>query len=356
MLVAKGLVIIGGRRFEITDEKGEHPGLPISASAAHRDTKSSSAELVVWDVDNVTGEPFPIFNSMPDPMIEHNVPYDMWLGWEGEALVKVFEGILLAKEVNTQTTETTLIGVHDSYRMKKRGKVRARTHITIADLLRQLGLEYGIEIRFIGSAASDPALTVPRRWTIQGVPGVESNWAMMCHYLYEYGFILNTTLRGVVEIRKDKDADPQFDFTYGDEWGLQFNARFEQRRDHRTSRIKGYSHEAKPGKRAQYEQVEPEDGGRRVQAVPPATAKRDQTPHRSPMTKLHVRNTSRRLKHVEGHDASMTCRMRPQLKNTEQYTLNKYGPQLSGLWHAASVEHSIGKGTASTRLSVWKIR
>src|SRR5215475_14524343 len=143
MHVAKGRVTIGGLPvFEITDEQTEHPGLPISLDWAHRDNMASMAHLVVFDRDDLSETPLPIFNAAPDPLVEHEVPYTVEAGWEDDDMLIVFEGILLAVETSILNSVTTLVGIHDSYPMRKKAKVRHKTNMSVADLMRLLGSEH----------------------------------------------------------------------------------------------------------------------------------------------------------------------------------------------------------------------
>ncbi len=355
-LVAVARVIVAGYVFNFTDQDaGARPGAPISISVNHGDQLSSMAHLVVWDKDVVADAPLPIYNSIPNPLISHNEPYDVWMGWEGHTLYKVFEGILQAKEASLHPSVTTLIGVHDSFRMKKEGKKRARTNITMDQLLRQLAAEYGLQIKYIGDAAGDPALTQILSWTVQGINDVRTNWQQFKHYLTTYGFIINTTQRGLIEIRKSKEGDPQFVFRRGDENGLEFSARQEQRRDERSSRRKVHTNEAKPGKRGKYEtRIGVNDGSRYLETVPPSVAKRKANPYRQPRNRIFVRNIAKRLGEVEGDKGDFVMRLEPQLLNVEQTVLVDYGPQNDGAWQNASVQHSIGKGPSQTRVQAWK--
>ena len=352
-LVAYARVIVGRFEFDITNEEDNKVGAPVSLSVTHTDQLASSLKLTVWDVNNRSDDPYPIFNALPDPILEHKVPVRAWMWWEKETPVLVFDGLLRAIEVRTQLTYTTIHAAHDNFLMRKRGKIAFHTNITIRQLFVKLAAATGQTVEFKGAAASDPILDIPMPWTMQGGAHTETAWGVFKHYCETYGFIANTTKKNVIEIRHDKSEDGEFTFTRGDDKCLSLTSRREQKRDQRSSRVKGHAHDSKPGKRYKKQENQSKDGARNVIPVPPRVGKRSQTPHRWPFARGHVKARARRQA-VEEAEMTFTLRLEPRMMNIERLVLSKYGPKLDGAWQTAEVEHSIGEGGATTRAACWK--
>src|SRR6185503_10958388 len=106
-LAVQFYVTIGGRTYRNGAEPDE-PGQPTLLEIEHRDNEASRLQLSVKDF-LYSDVPFVEFNSIPNPRCNPGIKVEAWAGWEEESLVKVFEGLLVAKLPNHQLSETQFV-------------------------------------------------------------------------------------------------------------------------------------------------------------------------------------------------------------------------------------------------------
>ncbi|MBI3654078.1 MAG: hypothetical protein HY231_23860 [Acidobacteria bacterium] len=347
-LACKFRVTIGGRVYENGAESAA-PGQPISLNITHRDQEASQLELLVFDNVTMGDVPFPEYNSIPNPRINENIPIEAWAGWDEEELVKVFEGILLKKSANMLQSQTRFVGTHESFKLRKRGKVHVLKNLTAREMIIRKAREEGIEVQFHPSAASDPALNTPvERFFQLGEP----QWPLIRRWLVANGFIANTIKKNVIVIRRDKTGGRQFSFKRGDENIISLSISQEQKRDERSGRRKGHTHEHKPGRHWSREFKETDDGSRAVEPVRPPIG-RDTKTKKVPFARFAQSGKAKRRK-VEGDELSLTVRLQPEMRNEEIIQISGFGPQIDGQWQTSEVVHRLGYGPAQTEIKAWR--
>jgi hypothetical protein len=347
-LAVKFRVTIGGRVYQNGDEPTA-PGQPISLMISHRDQEASQLELLVFDNVTMGDVPFPEYNSIPNPRTNENIPIEAWAGWEDEELVKIFEGILLRKSANMLLSQTRFVGSHESFRLRKRGKVHVLKNLTAKEMIIKKAAEEGIVVQFHPSAASDAALNTPvERFFQIGEP----QWPLIRRWLVANGFIANTIKKNIIVIRRDKSGGESFTFKRGDENIISLAPSQEQKRDERSGRRKGHTHEHKPAKHWSREFRETDDGSRAVEPERAAIG-RDSKTKKVPFARFAVSGKAKRRK-VEGDELSLTVRLQPRMRNEEIVTLLDFGAQISGDYQTSEVCHRIGASPAQTEIKCWK--
>lgn len=347
-LAAKFRVTVGGRLYE-NGAKPDAPGQPISLTITHRDQEASQLELLVFDNVTMGDVPFPEYNSVPNPRLVENVPVEAWAGWEDEELVKVFEGILLKKSASFLLSQTRFVGTHESFKLRKRGKVHVLKNITAKEMIIKKAAEEGIVVQFHPSAASDPALNTPvERFFQLG----EAQWPLIRRWLYSNGFIANTIKKNILVIRRDKTGGEQFTFKRGDEHIISLAPTQEQKRDERSGRRKGHTHEHKPGKHWSREEKHTDDGSRAVE-IQRAPVGRDVKTKKVPFAKFAISGKGKRRK-VEGDELSLSVRLQPRMRNEEIVVIGNFGAQINGSYQTSEVIHRLGNSLAKTDIAAWK--
>lgn len=348
-LAVQFYVTINGRTYRNGAEPGE-PGQPTLLEVEHVDNEASRLRLTVKDF-LYSDTPFVEYNSIPNPRCNPEIKVEAWAGWEDESLIKVFEGLLVAKKLKYQLSETSFVAAHESFKMRKRERVKTFTGMTIADLWKKLAAQEGCVLQIDPAVAGDDALNTPAEIYYQGIPGVATNWGLMYHYIAELGYVANTIKSNVIVIRAAKDIGG-FEFKRGDEWIKSLDMREEQKRSERSPSRKGHAHDTKPGK-AWHKRLGHDCGdGKHVRAVRPAIAKTKEH-HRSTHARFSVKGIARRLER-EGDELKLEIRMRPEMRNEEVLTLSDFGPEVDGSWETASVVHRMGNIAATTQIAAWR--
>jgi hypothetical protein len=346
-LAAKFRVTVGGRVYE-NGSKPDAPGQPINLTITHSDQEASRLELLVFDNVTMGDVPFPEFNSIPNPRLVENVPIEAWAGWEDEEMIKVFEGILLKKDMHFLGSQTRFVGVHKSFKLRKRAKVQAMKNISLKEMIIKVAAEEGIKVEFHPSAASDPSLNTP----VERIFRIgESQWSLIRRTLVSLGFIANTIKGDVLVIRRDKSGEPEFTFKRGDEHIVSLEVIQEQKRDERSGRRKGHTHEHRPAKHWSREERHTNDGSRAVDTVRPAIG-RDVKTKKVPFARFAISGRGKRRK-VEGDELSLTVRFQPTMKNQEIVVLKDFGKQVDIAWHTSEVVHRLGGQPAQTEIKGW---
>lgn len=342
------IVTINGVRFENGADPTES-NQPMLLEIEHKDQEASRLTLTVKDFDLDKDTVFQKYSSIPNPRCNPNIPVQAWAGWEDEQLVKVFEGLLVAKEGSYPQTQTRFVALHEAFKLRRKGKVDALHNITVADMLRKKAKEEGLLLQIHPSAASDPALSTPIEVIYQlGEP----NWKLMFRYIRENGLIANTIKNNVIVIRRHKHDGQRIELRRGDEWIKNLRARQEHRRDERSPRRKGHTLEAKPGRFVHHKDGEDCGVSRHVRVVPPAIAKKSNQ-HKAPFSKFSVSGKAKRFRE-EGDELSIEIRFRPEMKNEEVIALSDFGGQIDGAWDTSSVVHRLGSQSATTSIEAWK--
>lgn len=345
-LAAQFIATVNGRLYRAGPDPSE-PGQPLSIEVEFRDNETTRLGLKVWDA--LGNDPFPEFNAVPNPRLDPNIPVLAWMGWEGDTLVKVFEGLLTAKSVHHQLSETDFTASHLAFNLRKRGKVDAVKGVTVAQLLKKKASEEGLNLILDSSVAGDDALNTPISVALQLG---ENNWTFMDRYLHELGYITTQREKDVIVVRVDKSSGSVITIKRGDDQLRSLQVREEQRKDGRSTHRKDQLHETKPGEAAHPQQGDDPDGSKNVQRVPPAIP-RDDKDHKYTLTKASVKGVSRRLQ-KEGDELTIELRARFEMKNEEIITLSGFGGQVDGDWHTSSVVHRIGGGVATTQATCWR--
>src|ERR1700742_2434475 len=184
-LVCKWMCGIGGRVFSNSNHSGIE--LPVSMEIEPRDNEASRLTLTVWD--GVTDDPFPVYNSTPDPFSETDVPVVAYARWEGESWVKMSTGLLVAKKAKyPAASQTTFVALHKSYRLRKRGKVDTKDNISVKDMAKIKAAEEGLLLVIHKSAAANKYLmTEAECLMLLG----QSPWVFMDQHFRECGCITN---------------------------------------------------------------------------------------------------------------------------------------------------------------------
>jgi hypothetical protein len=341
-------VTIGGRLYENGADPAS-PGHVISIEIEHRDQEASRLTLRVKDFDLDSDVPFREFNSIPNPRVNLSIPVVAYLGWDGEELVKVFEGLLVAKDMQYQLSQTCFVAIHEAFKLRVKGKVDALKELTIKQFLIKKGAEEGIDVQFHSSVAGDEALNTPAEVIFQD--GV-TNWKVMFRQIRDLGYIANTVKRNVIVIRRDKADGTEVNLKRGDDWIKSVRVRQEHRKDGRSGRRKGHSHEAKPGKFSHHKHDEEKGRSRNVRPVPPVLP-RKATQHKVPFSRFSVKGKSKRYR-VEGDQLTCEFRLKPEMRNEERVNLSDFGAQIDGVWQTSCVTHRAGHEPATTSVECWK--
>jgi hypothetical protein len=345
-LAVKFYVIIAGREYRSAPEPLA-PGQPISLEIEHRDNESSRLQLTVWDA--VTDAPFVEFNTLPNPRCNPNLPVEAYAGWDEASIVNVFAGLFTAKRAHYQLSETYLVGIHDAFKLRKRGKVDTLKEITVAEMLKKKAAEEGINLIIDSTAAGDEELNTPASVFYQLG---EANWSLMYRHIHELGYITNTIRKNDMVLKRDKTAGPTFSYERGDGKIRDFDLREEQKRADRSPKRKGHTHHPTPSQHW-HKQIGVDCGdGRSVRITPPAIAEKKKRT-RPYFAKASIRGYARRMEQ-EGDELTISLRFEPKMRNEEIITLSGFGPQIDGAWQTASVVHRLGGGAAHTDCACWR--
>ncbi len=349
---ARFLGTIGGRLYKNAPDK-DAPGQPISLKICHQDDEVSRLTLTVFDAVDVDGPPFPEFNNVPDPQIDPNIPVVFWYGWSDGDLVKAFEGYLIMKSFSTggSITTTTFLAAHKSYKLKKKSKMRTHKNISVLQMLKMKAAEHGNILIVDSTAASDAELNDPRSCFYQlGEP----NFKLMYRYIRQLGYIFNTVKGNEIILRRDKSTGTTFSYARGDDFIKGISLRQEQHDSLRSARRQGMTHDSRPGKHAYFTPIiEPPDPEHRGTDLVQAPLAKDTKLRRTPLARGAVHGKAKRHQ-AEGNELSLVIRFEPRMFNVEKIALSKCGPQISGIYHTRSVEHSMGNTTATTNIQCWK--
>jgi hypothetical protein len=339
-------VLINGRVFRSAplEESIERPS---ALEIEHRDQELSRLHLTVWD--DPGDEPFPIFNSLPNPRTVTTVPVIAYIRWEDETPVKAFEGYLAAKKLRSKLSYTELVATHEAIKMKKRGEVRALKQMTLAAALVKIAADSGITLTIDPSAAGDDALNTPFEVLFQAG---DPPWDLLRHYVLELGYVLNTIRANVVVLRVDKSAGERVEVVFGGDIFKSIDLRYEQRQSSRASRRKGHGHNPKQGVAAHHTDGNEDSKAKDVRSEPPAIVKRSDQ-RRMTYSRFSAKGKARRLER-EGDELTVETRLIPQLRNEEVIVLQGFGPQIDGEWMTASVLHRIGNGPATSQIACWR--
>ncbi|MGH9821737.1 MAG: hypothetical protein ACREDR_00540 [Blastocatellia bacterium] len=354
-LVTQATISIAGYQFTASPEHTEKPGSIVSIRVEFPDQRSSRTVITVRDVDNMTGQPFPIYNALPDPLTDPDEPFEVILGWEDDTQYQVFQGLFHAKEVRAFPHRTELVGIHETHKMKREGKSRHWTGITLTQLMNQLASEYNVTVRLQPQLAAEPFMQWPVDWIGQGLWGEQSNWQLLKATCDRFGLIMCSSVPGVVDIREDKSDLTQFTLTWGVDEIKTFESRNESRTHAKSGKRKGHGQENIKGQRSQHEDGQSQDGTRNLHTVPPRTPKKGGGgPYKDPFHKASVTRLAHRLGQVEGRSLKIGIPLRPDLNNLQRCNLSQFGPRLDGVWELASVEHEISAGRNDTRFAGWR--
>jgi len=341
-------VTVGGRVYENGPKPGE-PGQPISLTITHRDQEASQMELLVFDNVTMGDVPFPEYNSIPNPRLVETIPVEAWAGWDEGEYVKVFEGILLRKSANFVMSQTRFVASHESFKLRKRGKVHVLKNMTFKEMIVQKAKEEGIVVEFRPSAASDPSLNTPVERIFQMG---EAPWQVIRRTLTSLGFIANTIKKNVLVITRDKSHGEGYTFRRGDEHIISLAPSQEQKRDERSGKRKGHTHEHKPGKHWSRQVQETDDGSRAVETER-APIGRDVKTKKVPFARFAISGKAKRRK-IEGDELSLTVRLHPKMRNEEIVTIQDFGAQINGSYQTSEVAHRLGNSSAQTEIKAWK--
>jgi hypothetical protein len=349
---AKFLGTIGGRFYKNGNDANA-PGQPLSLKICHRDDEISRLTLTVYDAVDVDGEPFPEYNNVPDPMVDPNIPVVFWYGWSDGPMVKAFEGVLIKKFLNSgeSVTTTTFLAAHKAFKLKKKSKVKTHKNLSVAQMLKMKAAEHGSTLIIDDTAAADAVLNDPRSCFYQmGEPNLE----LMYRYIRKLGYIINTVKSNQIILRRDKTSGETFSYARGDEFIKSIRPSQEQHTDKRSARRQGMTHETRPGKHSHHKPIiEPPDSEHRSTELIQAPLAKNTQYHRKPLAKGAVDGKSKRRK-IEGNELDLSIRFEPRMFNIEMISLSKCGPQISGIYHTRSVEHTLGNGPATTQIGCWK--
>lgn len=350
-LAVKFYVTVAGREYRSAPDPLA-PGQPISLEIEHRDQEASRLQLTVWDAVNNPQErsaPFVEFNSLPNPRCNPNLPVEAYAGWEDGEFVKVFAGLFVAKRAHYQLSETYLVGIHDAFKLRKRGWVKTHKEMTVAEFLKKKAAEEGINLIIDPTAAGDEELNTPASVFYQLG---ETNWSIMYRQIHELGYITNTIRKNDMVLKRDKSAGPTFSYERGDDKIRDLELRYEQRRDNRSPKRKGHTYHPTPS--LHWHHVEGSDcgDGRSVRVTPPAIAEKKKR-IRPYFAKASVKGFARRLE-KEGDELSLSIRFEPRMRNEEIIVLSGFGGEIDGGWETASVVHRLGNGVAHTDCACWR--
>lgn len=345
-LGVKCIVTVNGRPYHFAPDTTEN-GQLISVEVEHRDNEASRIGVSAWD--GLHDQHFIEYDAIPNPRCNEAIPIDCVAGWEDEGLVRLFGGLLTAKQAEYQLSQTRFVGLHEAFKLRKRAKVMTYKELTVAQLLKKLAAEEGIDLKIDKTAAGDEALNIPASVYYQmGVP----NWEMMLHYIRSFGYITNTIRQNEMILRVDKDGTQEIVIERGDGQMVNFQTRQEQKRHDRSPKQKRHHYEPKPGKFGhKYENTDC-GKGKGVLILPPAIAKKAKQRRRD-FTKFSVRGMTRRLE-KEADEITLSFRFRPEMRNEEIIVLKGFSAQIDGPWHTASVVHRLGTGTARTDAACWR--
>lgn len=345
-LAVKFYVIFAGREYRSAPEPGA-PGQPISLEIEHRDNESSRLQLTVWDA--VTDKPFVEYNTLPNPRCNPNLPVEAYAGWEDASLVNVFAGLFVAKRMHYQLSQSYLVGVHDAFKLRKRGKVETLKELTVGQMLQKKAAEEGINLIIDKSVAGDEELNTPASIFYQLG---EANWALMYRHIHELGYITNTIRKSDMVLKRDKSTGPVFSYERGDGKILDVESREEQRRAERSTKRKAHTQHPSPGKHW-HKQIGIDCGdGRNVRITPPAIAEKTKR-ERPYFAKASIKGYARRMEQ-EGDELTISLRFEPMMRNEEIINLSGFGPQIDGAWQTCSVVHRVGSGPAHTECCCWR--
>ncbi|HEY6332762.1 MAG TPA: hypothetical protein VI756_25790 [Blastocatellia bacterium] len=353
---SKGVITIAGREFVLSLPLTEQPGSIKRVRVQHEDGKSSRAELLVRDVDNVTNQPFPIFNGMPSPSTNPTDPYEVTIGWEDGPQYSVFGGLFQAKKVNAFPHHTMLVGLHDSHKMKRVGEVKHATGISRTQFWNQLAAEYNLTIRLQPQLAGESFMTDPIDWQSQGHPGEQSNWQVLKAECDRFGLIMCTPTQGIVDIREDKSDLPTFTLTWGVDRFIEFECLDEVKRQKKSGKRLGHAEEHIKGLQSHHKTGTSQDGTQNLETTPPHTPKKQSgnVAYKDPFRQSTMTRMATRLGEVEGLALRIGIPLRPDINNFHQLNLQEAGAQLSGTWQLASCEHSIEHNADITRFTAWR--
>lgn len=347
-LVAKYVVTINGFTYESgPDIDGEHH--PATFELVHRDDEASRLTLTVKDF-NYQDVPFPDFNAIPNPRKNPNIPVDAILGWEDEGPVRVFAGVLAAKKMNYPApSQTTFVAIQDALRLRKRAGVDTKKNISLRQFITAKFAEENIIARFDKSIAGDLALTTPIEAIIQ--PG-ETHWDVARRWFRANGYITNTIQKNIVVIRRDKLSGDVYTFERGGPDIISLRLREEQKRDEKSGRRRGHSHELKPGRHWGRLFEESDDDSRAVEVVTPAIGKTTKQ-HKVPFSREATKNRAKR-RAIEGDELSLTVRLEPRMRNEEIVVIKGFGPDIDGRYQTSDVIHRAGGSAATTDIEAWR--
>jgi hypothetical protein len=345
-LSVRGTVSIGGREYHFGPGK-DAPGQPIRLEIEHRDNEASRLGLTVWE--RLTDTPFPEFNTVPDPECNPTIPVEAHAGWEGEGLVKLFGGLLIAKLGSYQLSQTKFVAIHDAHKLRKRARVKTFKGLTVKELLVKLAAEEGITLQVDASAAGDAALNTPTEVMYQLG---EANWPMMLRYIHALGYVTNTIKKNVMVLRWNKESGAVVVVRRGDGQILDWRIRQEQKKAGRAPKYRGHAHEAKAGKFGHRNEGK-DCGGGQTRVIVPAPIAKKKTEHKLPPARFSVKQTARRQQR-EGAEMDFKLRFVPTMRNEEIIRLSGFGPQIDGDWETSAVTHTLGGGAHSTDASCWR--
>jgi hypothetical protein len=349
---AKFLGTIAGRFYKNAPD-AYAPGQPFNLKICHRDDELSRLTLTVFDALDVDGVPFPEFNGVPDPLLDPNIPVVFWYGWSDGPMVKAFEGVLVAKTINTggSVTTTTFLAAHKSFKLKKKSKMKTYENLSVAQMLKMKAAEHGSTLIIDATAAADAELNNPRSVFYQlGEPNID----LMYRYTRELGYIFNTIKSHQIIVRRDKSSGQTFSYTRGDEFIKTLSLRQEQHDSKRSARRQGMTHESRPGKHSHHKPIiEPADSEHRDTELVQAPLAKSTQHQRRPLAKGAVDGKAKRRK-IEGNELTLSIRFEPRMFNIEMVSISGHGSQINGLYHTRSVEHTLGNTPATTNIECWK--
>ncbi|MEW6209819.1 MAG: hypothetical protein AB1631_15755 [Acidobacteriota bacterium] len=341
-LVSFFRVEVGGLIFE-NAPKPSDLGQPISLSICHRDKEKTRLTLTVKDYDLDTENPFPVYNTLPNPRTSELVPVVAYIGWEDEPIVKAFEGLYAKIRATYQPSRTEIIAIHGAMKLSKRGRVDVKKNLTLKEFITQKFAEEGITAQFHKSAAGDIALTTPIEVFIQA----GTQWDEVKMWLRANGYIWNTIKKDIVVIRRDKSDGQIIRLRRGDEHIISLEPSAEQKFDEKSGRRKGHAHEPKPGQRWSRLFEFTKDTSRAVEPVTPPIGKAAKGPHKVPLHRDSVRGRAKRHE-IEGDQLRVTIRFRPEMRNEERIVISDFGRRIDGEYQTVSVEHVLGGEPART--------
>jgi hypothetical protein len=343
-LVTKSITIVNGLDFHSAPEAGSLY-TPISLDIEYRDNETPSLSLEVWDGhDDVNF--MPIFNSLPNPRCNENIPVEAYIGWEGETLIKAFAGNLTGKHPHFPPSKLQLTSHHKAFKLRKRGKTETFKGLTVTQMIQQVAAQEGLTITIDPSAAGDEALNTPVSWDSRdGDSQDATHWGFIYHWIHELGYVTTAIRENEIVVRADKETTgTEIEIVRGDNQLIDLDGRFEQKRAERASKRRTRSHQPPPGQFAAITLGTDCGNGRGHRTIRPSIGKKHPHEHEAEFHKDSNKGIVKRLER-EGDELSFIIRMRPEMRNEESIKFSGYGPEIDGgVWETASVIHRVHIG------------